>query len=309
MKNEFETAYERYLAGFAESVTEEQRAAYRRYALGNRDRGRECVKTLCELLGSAVAGMRCLDVGSGYGGLLLALAEQGATAMGIEYDSQLFELSQINIEGEPHNIPIYQGNFLDRDALPGGVKFDLIIINDVFEHIHDIDYLFRRLDDIAHEGTAIYLEIPNNRSYHAILKEHHKFVFGLTLIEPGSWAEVTGPFNIYHRPLSLYGLLFKSIGYDTLTLRDKGESAAGAEQRIRLAHDAIALAIDEQPFKSPRLRDQARVNFARMRRYFEEDVARRSATDLFAEYESYVWAGVVTKRGFRPRHGYLQFIL
>ena len=309
MREDFEIAYEEYLGGFAASVSEEQRTAYRRYALGNRERGEEAVRTLTSLIGRNVGGMCCLDVGSGYGGLLLALADQGASAMGIEYAEDLYDLSRINIAGEPHSIPIYRGNFLDREVLPDGVKFDIIIINDVFEHIHDIDYLFRRLHEISHDGTTIYIEIPNHRSYHAIRKEHHKFVFGLTLLEPGSWAEVTGPFNIYHRPLSLYRLLFKSIGYETLTLSVPVSAAAGTEKRIRSAHEALAREIDQVPFNTERLRAQAKSSFNRLRRYFEQDVAQCSESDLFSEYETYVWSGVVTKIGARPRDGYVEFDL
>jgi SAM-dependent methyltransferase len=309
MREAFELAYEEYLSRFSASVTEEQRTAYRRYALGNRDRGEDAVRTLCTLLGRDVRGMKCLDVGSGYGGLLLALASHGATAMGIEYAKELHELSQINIAGEPDSIPIFHGNFLDRDVLPEGEKFDLIIINDVFEHIHDIDYLFRRLQEISHDTTTIYLEIPNHRSYHAIRKEHHKFVFGLTLLEPGSWAEVTGPFNIYHRPLSLYRLLFKSIGYQSLTLSSPLTAAVGAEQRVRSAHDAIATEIDLAPFKTERLRSQAKSNFERMRRYFDVDAGRSSESELFSEYEAYVWSGVVTKNGMTAQPGFVQHSL
>jgi 2-polyprenyl-3-methyl-5-hydroxy-6-metoxy-1,4-benzoquinol methylase len=309
MHEDFEIAYEKYLDKFNATITDEQRTAYRRYALGNRQRGEDAVLALPTLIGRDVDGMNCLDVGSGYGGLLLALASEGATVMGIEYAKELHDLSLINIAGEPHSIPIYLGNFLDRDVLPEGEKFDLIIINDVFEHIHDIDYLFRRLQEVSHDETIIYFEIPNHRSYHAIRKEHHKFVFGLALLEPGSWAEVTGPFNIYHRPLSLYSLLFKSIGYDTLTLNTAVSVATGTAQRIRVAHEEIDREIEVVSFKTEQLRAQVRSNFDRLRLYFEEDAARCSESKLFSEYEAYAWTGCATKRGTRPSDRFVCFDL
>jgi len=146
------------------------------------------------------------------------------------------------------------------------------------------------------------MAIPNNRSHHASWNEHHKFVLGLALSELGSWPEVTGPLNIYHRPLWLYRPLLKSIGYDTLTLGAALEAAVGAEQRVLTAYAAITRAIEEQSFKSQRQRDQARANFGRMRRWCSE-------ADLLVEHESYICTGIVTKSPVRSRSGHLQFIL
>lgn len=66
MRADFEMAYEKYLARFAASITEEQRTTYRRYALGNRERGENAVSILAALIGRDVKGMRCHSRRSGY---------------------------------------------------------------------------------------------------------------------------------------------------------------------------------------------------------------------------------------------------
>ena len=309
MHQDFEQAYERYLAGFSKTLTEEQHRAYREYALGNRQRGVATVKTIASLLGEGLAGMNCLDVGSGYGGLLLAMATEAASVVGIEYAKDLFDLSRLNVAGEEGNIEIHLGNILDADLILSNRKFDLITVGDVFEHIYEIDHLFKRLSMLSHDETVIYFEIPNHRSHHAIRKEHHKFIFGLTMLDVGSWAEMIGTFNIYHRPFSIYKLLFQSIGCNLITLALEKSKAAGVLDRVKKAHDEIDFEFNGAIFPSDRLKYQAKANFERLKRYLVEDTVSYDESELFSDYESYIWSGVATRVGTSVSPGYLTYSL
>lgn len=305
MQHDFEIAYENYLSNFANNLSLEQKEAYKRYALGNRNRGFDSVQKLKLLMGKDFEGMTCLDIGSGYGGFLLALASQGANVTGIEYDSKLFELSRINISGEPFDISLNYGNILDRDVISADLKFDLIIINDVFEHIADIDYLFKRISELSHSETQIYFEIPNHRSYHAIRKEHHKFIFGLTMLDSGYWSELIGSYSLYHRPFEIYKLLFKSIGFKTILFDTDRNLSLGSIERVKLAFNDIDNEIINYNFKNDSIRNQIASNFARLKKYFFIDMNIKNEELIHLEYETYVWSGLASKDSFFRNDRYI----
>jgi len=296
MQDKFEIAYDGYLNSFSTSLSPELKSIYKKYALGNRDRGEEIANSIVTILGSSIHGLSCIDIGSGYGGLLLGLAKKGASVLGIEYDKQLYELSLTNIQDEPYDIHIRYGDILDREVIPAGTKFDLITINDVFEHIFDIEFLFKKLDQISHENTIIYFEIPNHHSYHAIRKEHHKHIYGLTLIEPGSWAEIVGSFNIYHRSFYLYKLLFKSIGYKNIRFNQLNKESIGTFDRIIREHSLIFSELQNHDFKTSRLKSAALSNFKKLHDFFVDESDHKSEEELFIEYEAYVWSGIIKKK-------------
>ena len=58
-----------------------------------------------------------------------------------------------------------------------------------------------------------------------------------------------------------------------------------------------------------RLKYQAKANFERLKRYLVEDTVSYDESELFSDYESYIWSGVATRVGTSVSPGYLTYSL
>lgn len=109
------------------------------------------------------AGSRVLEIGSGDGGNLSAFLEAGCTCVGVELDAGLVEFTKEQL----HNY-VQQGKLqmiaqdiykvdVERDM---GGRFDLVVLKDVIEHIHDQPKLMRRMQDMLKPGGAVFFGFP-----------------------------------------------------------------------------------------------------------------------------------------------------
>jgi SAM-dependent methyltransferase len=109
------------------------------------------------------AGMQVLEVGCGEGGVLRAFIERGCTGLGVELDdSRVIIAEQVNKEW------IDQGKmrFISKDIYdPTFVsefrnQFDIIVLKDVIEHIHDQPKIMAQLKTYLKEGGKIFFGFP-----------------------------------------------------------------------------------------------------------------------------------------------------
>jgi len=101
-------------------------------------------------------GRRLLDVGSAHGWLLEA-ATPTFDVLGIEPDAT------IGAKAAMRGIPVRQGYF--PDALQAHEKFDVIVFNDVIEHIPDIGSALRACHERLNPGGILILNLPNSRGF------------------------------------------------------------------------------------------------------------------------------------------------
>jgi SAM-dependent methyltransferase len=109
----------------------------------------------------AKPGMTVLDVGCGAGQSLLELRAMGAEAYGIEADANIAPTAI------RHNLRIHIGSIYD-DPFPG-VEFDLIILNQVLEHIPEPAALLAALAGRLKRGGRLILSVPNTNSIYCWL--------------------------------------------------------------------------------------------------------------------------------------------
>ena len=107
--------------------------------------------------------MRVLEIGADEGGVLRAFTERGCQAVGVELDPLRVEwgcgfLWEEIGRGQLFYIEkdIYKTD-LEQD-LKGG--FDIILLKDVIEHIHDQPRLFRLLHTLLNKGGVIFFGFP-----------------------------------------------------------------------------------------------------------------------------------------------------
>lgn len=108
-------------------------------------------------------GFRVLEIGCGEAGVLLPFLQKGCVAVGVELDLPRLDLANEMLKdyaaaGKVKFVgkDIYQ---VDADKELGGT-FDLIILKDVIEHIHDQEKLIAEMKRFLSPGGAIFFGFP-----------------------------------------------------------------------------------------------------------------------------------------------------
>jgi len=115
--------------------------------------GRKILQQLTELGGLEVdlQDAAVLEVGCGAGGILVPFKEAGATVVGIDFDETYME------KGRSHGLLLQR---LTVHELAEDMKFDLIILKDVLEHLEDVHAVIESLKDHLTESGRIYIQVP-----------------------------------------------------------------------------------------------------------------------------------------------------
>ncbi|MHC1635121.1 MAG: class I SAM-dependent methyltransferase [Candidatus Methanospirareceae archaeon] len=173
------------------------------------ERGRRIIEALKPFLrGKRV---KILDIGCGTGGIAIAFALDGAevvasdpdeTALKIGFERALEEKAEVEwviAMGE-------KSPFVDS-------SFDVIICNDVIEHVESVRGLVAELYRLLKKGGILYLTTPNKYSLYNILWDDHTGLPFITLM-PKSLQDIMVKFS----GLSEKGLPFilRPVGYSQL---------------------------------------------------------------------------------------------
>lgn len=117
-------------------------------------------------------GLTILDLGSGKGGTSTILAQNNFV---VSFELNLSRLNQ-NLEITPNKVKVNG----DAIQLPfADNSFDLIILQDVIEHLSNLDSLYYEILRVLKLNGPIYLSTPNKLSIINLFSDPH---FGLPLI-------------------------------------------------------------------------------------------------------------------------------
>jgi 2-polyprenyl-3-methyl-5-hydroxy-6-metoxy-1,4-benzoquinol methylase len=170
-------------AHFESSRHHPQYQVWKNYALATNERGSQVAQTLKTWV-STFAGLRTLDVGSGYGGTCIALAQAGAQAFGIEIDSNLLSLAEANKADHPGAlVTMTRMDAMDWGSLRSLGTFDVITCDNVIEHVPNPQVLIAHLRRLLKSEGVLYLTAPNAFSFGQILSECHYGRPGLSLLD------------------------------------------------------------------------------------------------------------------------------
>jgi SAM-dependent methyltransferase len=154
---------------------------WKSHYLSEYDRGLSLVDLLrSRARGLSLPGAPVLDVGCGDAGVLIALAEAGAVAHGVEP----FEPSVLRgrVRAEEHGVAVDLREGVGEELpFPDG-EFDLVILDNVLEHVQDRE---RTLDEIARvlrPGGILYLVTPKPFALHSLVSDPHYAMAGLVLM-------------------------------------------------------------------------------------------------------------------------------
>lgn len=126
---------------------------------------------------------KVLEIGCAEGGLLEVLRELGMSAMGVELSVERIEIAK----AQNPELNIIQGDVTDP-KLPEiiGKKFDLIIMREVIEHVHDKYAAFENLYRLLNPNGYLFISFPPKYSpfagHQQIAKSFMKFIPYLHLL-------------------------------------------------------------------------------------------------------------------------------
>ncbi len=104
-------------------------------------------------------GMRVMEIGCAEGGVLQAFIQKGTHGTGVELMPSRYEDAKKLLAEEIAN---GQAEIINKDIYDVDVgkefpeRFDLIVLKDVIEHIHDQDKVLKRLRDFLKKDGHIF---------------------------------------------------------------------------------------------------------------------------------------------------------
>jgi len=107
-------------------------------------------------------GMRVLEIGCGEGGVLKPFLDKDCICVGVEFDKYRIENGEEWLQEDIKNgkLSFVVKDIYETNAESLGGKFDIIILKDVIEHIHDQANLFTRLKDFLNPSGIIFFGFP-----------------------------------------------------------------------------------------------------------------------------------------------------
>lgn len=244
-----------------------------------------------------------LDVGCAYGGFAIETAKLGATAYGIDIVERNHRLALENARNLNLNVDFKLLDATHRKIRTEfkDVKFDVIILNDVFEHVYNTATLLENLSAIAAPDCMLYFAIPNGTAIQYVKKEGHYDVPGVVLLSPAYWQYfMKTPFNAYYRPISYYFALFEYMGFRDITLFDyefsanKNQYKKGVLERVEEMKQSLHIFLEQSDAPEGHknnLKNQLSV-------YVEElnlDWDRMSLEQFRYKYDVNFWKGFAVK--------------
>jgi SAM-dependent methyltransferase len=107
-------------------------------------------------------GCRVLEIGCGAGGVLKAFAERGARVTGVDFHEPSIEYAnrRFGTEAAEADWRFELRDIYDVDAAGLDGPFELIVMKDTIEHIHDQRRLLARLDEFLAPGGRLFFAFP-----------------------------------------------------------------------------------------------------------------------------------------------------
>lgn len=253
-----------------------------------------------EAYGFSLQGLRILDIGCAYGGFSIEAARKGATCYGVEISEPLYNFAMLNNKEEHYELGSCE--FIHVDALSANfVKkipndfFDLIIVNDVFEHVYDTVQLLSNISRVANKNAAIYFAIPNGNELRFVAREGHSGYCGISLIDPLLWFTLAGEqqWSIYYRQFEYYKALFTYFGFSNIDITNYPAWAGKADQgqieeRYEATKTAVNAALNSLPEKYVSRLSKA---FEKYKEQFHADKLIFSAQEMSWKYAVRFWTG------------------
>jgi 2-polyprenyl-3-methyl-5-hydroxy-6-metoxy-1,4-benzoquinol methylase len=197
-------------AGFAERLQireyalEKYAESWGSYAWREIQRGREIARLVRQRI--PLRGRRMLDVGTCYGGALIAFAEQGAHTVGVEIDRERAAVGRQRLQDLGISVDLREDDICAPGVIERLGTFDVIVAQDVIEHVFDPEGTIQALAGLLRPGGVLYFQVGNKYSPDQLLADHHYRLPGITMLSREQAIE-------YFRVATGFGAKDYGVGY------------------------------------------------------------------------------------------------
>ncbi len=205
-------------------------------------------------------GELMLDIGCGSGLSLLEARAIGAEVRGIEADPNVRRIA------DELGLAIHIGSLLDEPF--GGEKFDLVVLNQVIEHVPDPALTLERLRTRLRRGGRIVLVFPNVESlWHRLSGD--------------SWINWHVPYHLHHFSRGGFRRMAARLGYEVRSVRTITPNLwtilqiRASRSRVERGMPSPIWAVPESPVQSQTLSPPMRRGVGRVLR----GIARRAVLE------------------------------
>ena len=278
-----------------------------RFALSTNQRGLSTIKRL-EDQGICFKNANVLDVGCAYGGFTIEARRRGASiAYGIDIMQHLILLANANLSDEDEEIAkgiefalCDMTSIQALCALPNNF-FNIIIVNDVFEHVYDTCRLLSVISKLASQQCTLYFEIPNGLHFiDFVEREPHSHKYGLSILDPNRWHEM-GWFETYYRRWDYFAALFSHYGFNEILL-DPHMDQISDITKLQLLHDLYvrlenveSSLRDKFPNNLSSLAASVMSQFEKYKLEINNDIDEMDVSALSFKYLTPFWRGVAIR--------------
>lgn len=278
------------------------------FGASTNSRGRDAIGVF-EAYGFSMSGLKILDVGCAYGGFSIEAARKGAYCYGVEISNALYEFAMLNNKDEVYNNG--SCDFVRTDATsPEFLKklphnyFDLIIVNDVFEHVYDTVQLLSNLDKVANDRCAIYFVIPNGNDFRFVAREGHTGCCGISLLAPLLWQTLipgreSYERSIYYRQYEYYRAMFEFYGFGRIDLINYPgyiEMEQAKESIVRGYEDAKQKMNENEKSFPAIYAKKFHAALEGFEQQLQYDMQYLNASELIWKYMTNFWGGFAQRR-------------
>lgn len=144
------------------------------------------------------AGERLLDIGCGSGVSLLEAQSLGAQVWGIEADPN------VQVIARALGLRVHEGNLHDKPFVE--VQFDIVVMNQVIEHIPQPDLILAAIHARLAPGGRVVMVFPNVESLWCKLSG-------------ARWINWHVPYHLHHFSLDTFSRLAQRCGYKVVRTR------------------------------------------------------------------------------------------
>lgn len=268
------------------------------FQINSRERAKETITLLQDKLGISWQGKRVLDVGCAYAAFGIELAKIGAEVVGIDINKKWLNLGKVNALNEV-DVSLLLCDASSRKAIKQLSEygpFDVVLINDVLEHIYDTAGLLFNLTKLMRKGGTLFFKVPNGQATRHVFLEGHKRVFGISLLPPDYWSSFVGfPFHIYYRRWEYFTAHFNQFGFRDLRILNKNTdpSLESTQKHINADIQRIRKHLNRKNFDNA-----AQFQWVQKacEQYFDEvneDLQNMPWDKLYFKYRVTFWQGLI----------------